>query len=67
MKGLHYEKLLSSKVCNNDSNFKVQFNNILDVWEFEYDGEPDLKSAAADEVIACKWLSVSEIRQFYGF
>lgn len=44
---------------------KKQFQDILDVWLFEYNGEVQLKNATANEVADCRWMSVDEIRQLY--
>lgn len=41
------------------------FQDILDVWLFEYDGEPDLSKASTDEVAACRWMSTEEIEELY--
>ena len=40
-----------------------RFNDILDVWLFNYDGTVDLKNAETDEVAQSKWLAPSEIRE----
>lgn len=58
-------KLLFSKARNNDSHFAVEFNDILDVWLFEYNSDSNLKFVPTDEVVTYKWLSVSEIKQLY--
>lgn len=42
-----------------------KFNDILDVWLFEYDGEITLSNATTDEVKQSKWLDVSQIRDLY--
>lgn len=41
------------------------FNDIMDVWLFNYDGEIKLQAATTDEVADCKWMSVPEIRKLY--
>lgn len=41
------------------------FNDILDVWRFDYDGEAHLDSAETKEVAQTKWLSKEEIRKLY--
>jgi len=41
------------------------FQDIMDVWLFEYDGELHLKEATTDEVAAGKWMSVEEIKKLY--
>ena len=42
-----------------------EFNDIMDVWLFEYDGDLHLENATTDEVADCKWMTVSEIRKLY--
>jgi len=42
-----------------------EFHDILDVWLFEYDGDPHLDGATTDEVADCRWMTVSEIRKLY--
>lgn len=41
------------------------FQDIMDVWLFEYNGELHLEEATTDEVADCKWMSVEEIRELY--
>lgn len=41
------------------------FNDIMDVWLFSWDGEPDLNAATTDEVADCRWMSACEIRKLY--
>lgn len=41
------------------------FQDIVDVWLFEYDGEVQLESATTDEVADCKWMSVDDIKRLY--
>ena len=41
------------------------FNDINDVWLFNYDGEVDLKNATTDEVESVKWMTVDEIYELY--
>ena len=41
------------------------FNDILDVWLFEYNGEVQLDNATTDEVEQTKWLTVAEIKKLY--
>lgn len=40
-----------------------KFNDILDVWLFNYDGEVNLENATTDEVCQVKWLSKEEIKE----
>ena len=56
-------KLLFSKICGTLDG-KV-FNNIMDVWLFNYNGEVHLEDATTDEVADCKWMTVPEIRQIF--
>ena len=59
-------KLLFSKIRGRDDKYECKvFNDIMDVWLFDYDGELQLEAATTDEVAACKWMTVSEIRQLY--
>lgn len=41
------------------------FNDILDVWLFEYDGEADLSEATTDEVAQVVWMNRSQIRELF--
>lgn len=41
------------------------FNDIVDVWLFEYDGPLALENATTDEVARCRWMSVEEIRSLF--
>ena len=45
------------------SKIRENFQDIVDVWLFEYDGELQLEKATTDEVEDCKWMSVDEIRE----
>lgn len=59
-------KLLFSKIRGSDVRYECKvFNDIMDVWLFEYDGAMQLESATTDEVAACRWMTVSEIRKLY--
>ncbi len=42
-----------------------KFNDILDVWLFNYDGEVSLMQATTDEVSQVKWLSRKQIKELY--
>jgi len=44
----------------------IVFNDILDVWLFEYGGEINLKNATTDEVRKAKWMTVQEIYKLYN-
>ena len=43
----------------------VKFTDIVDAWEFEYDGDIDLTHATTAEVTQTKWMSVDEIRALF--
>ena len=43
-----------------------KFNDILDIWVFNYDGEVVLNNATTDEVAQVKWLDRSEILKLYN-
>jgi len=59
-------KLLFSKIRGSDVRYECKvFNDIMDVWLFKYDGAMQLESATTDEVAACRWMTVSEIRKLY--
>ena len=59
-------KLLFSKIRGKDVKYECkEFDDIMDVWLFFYDGELQLESATTDEVAACKWMTASEIRKLY--
>ncbi len=59
-------KLLFSKIRGGDVEYEGKVHNdIMDVWLFPYDGELQLEAATTDEVAACKWMTVSEIRKLY--
>ena len=45
---------------------KKKFNDIMDVWLFEYDGEADLNKATTKEVAQTKWLYPEEIKQLWN-
>lgn len=42
------------------------FNDILDVWLFEYDGTVLLEQATTDEVAQTKWLYPEQIKELYN-
>lgn len=59
-------RLLFSKIRIGNERYGYQaFNDIMDVWIFDYDGELQLEAATTDEVAACRWMSVPEIRKLY--
>lgn len=39
------------------------YNDILDVWLFEYNGEADPEGASTNEVAQCKWMNSKEIKK----
>lgn len=56
-------KLVFSKIRVVIDNKK--FNDILDVWLFQYDGDISLSNATTDEVAQTKWLTAQEIKKLY--
>ena len=54
-------KIIFSNTRGVINGFK--FNDMMDVWLFEYDGEVDLTLATTDEVAQTKWLFPSEIME----
>ena len=42
-----------------------KFNDIMDVWLFEYNGITDLDQATTDEVAQIKWLYPDEIKKLF--
>lgn len=43
-----------------------KFNDILDVWLFQYDGTVSLEQATTDEVVQTKWLYPEQIKEIYN-
>ena len=41
------------------------FNDIMDVWRFEYDGEVDLSNATTDEVVQVAWMNREQIKELF--
>ena len=41
------------------------FNDILDAWLFEYDGEVDLSNATTDEVAQVAWMNQEQIKELF--
>ena len=41
------------------------FNDIMDVWLFEYDGEVDLGNATTDEVVQVAWMNREQIKELF--
>lgn len=41
------------------------FNDIMDVWLFEYDGEVDLGNATTDEVTQVAWMNREQIKELF--
>ena len=54
-------KLIYSKIRKIVNGKK--FNDIMDVWLFEYNGEVNLKKATTDEVRDIKWMKKEEIKK----
>ena len=54
-------KLVYSKVRKIVNGKK--FNDIMDVWLFEYNGEVKLENATTDEVRDIKWMKKEEIKE----
>lgn len=48
------------------SKTRKEFNDILDVWLFEYDGTISLEQATTDEVVQTKWLYPEQIKEMYS-
>lgn len=59
-------KLLFTRIRGTDVKCECkEWNDIMDVWLFEYNGGLHLEDATTDEVADCKWMTVSEIRKLY--
>ena len=43
----------------------IKFDDILDVWLWEYDGAVTLNRATTDEVAQAMWMNVEQIRALY--
>lgn len=56
-------KLLFTKVRDTIGGRK--FQDIADVWFFEYDGEIPLEKATTDEVAQSEWMDVEQIKKLY--
>ena len=56
-------KIVFSKVRKTIDGKK--FNDIMDVWLFEYSGEVELKNATSDEVRDVRWLKKEEIKELF--
>lgn len=56
-------KLIFSKVRKTAGGRRC--NDILDVWMFRYEGEPDLSRASSDEVAQSAWMSREQIMQLF--
>ena len=57
-------KLVYTKIRKNINEKK--FNDIMDVWLFEYNGEVELTNATTDEVIAVKWMKKDNIKDYFN-
>ncbi len=59
-------RLLFTKIRGSDVRYGHKaFNDIMDVWLFEYGGALHLEAATTDEVADCRWMTGSEIRELY--
>lgn len=47
------------------SRVRKHFNDIFEVWLFDYDGDIDLKNATTAEVVQTAWLNRSEIKALF--
>ncbi len=56
-------KLICRKVRDVINDKK--FNDILDIWLFNYEGNVILNNATTNEVCETKWLSLDEIKELY--
>ena len=45
---------------------RTDYQDIVDVYEFNYDGEADLNKATTDEVIETKWVTKEEIENIFN-
>lgn len=41
------------------------YNDIMDVWLFDYDGEVDLGNATTDEVAQVAWMNREQIKELF--
>lgn len=57
-------KLIYSKIRKEIEG--KRFNDIMDVWLFEYNGNVDLNNASTDEVAQTKWLTIDEIKELFN-
>ena len=58
-----FGKIIYRKVRKKYKNEK--FNDIMDVWMFNYNGKVDLKKATTDEVCEVSWMSIDEIKKLF--
>ena len=56
-------KLVFSKIRSKIDGKK--YNDIMDVWLFEYDGDFDTEGVVTEEVAECKWMTKEEIKDYY--
>lgn len=47
------------------TKIRKSFQDMMDVWLFEYDGEIQMEKATTDEVAICKWMSVDDIKKLH--
>lgn len=56
-------KIVFTKIRNKMDG--VYYGDMMDVWLFEYDGEPKLDQATTEEVADCKWMAREEIQALF--
>ena len=56
-------KIIETKIRKIIEN--KQFNDILDIWLFDYDGEIDLSKATTNEVKKVQWMTKEEIKKLF--
>ncbi len=47
------------------SEVREHFHDIMDVWLFDYNGQPSLDNAETDEVAQFKWMTAEQIKELY--
>ncbi len=61
-------ELIKGRIIASDIK-KIEFgkivNKIVDVWQFEYDGEVDLSNATTDEVAQVAWMNREQIKELF--
>ena len=59
-----YHRKMGRYFLQRPANGKI-FNDIMDVWLFEYDGEVDLGDATTDEVEQVIWMNREQIKELF--